>query len=550
MSCVTIVHFGREPGVSVDYDPQSGRSLQVKHRIALLRNVALVAVAGYVEAAVGLAVGVMIARTLGPADYGHYAFAIWLCGMLVMVGNNAMPTSSIKFIAEARGSEQPGTAAALAHRLAQLQTASSALVLSIFVLLMLFKPIDEWYRNLPLMLGITVVAVWARAGFWMRGAVGKGFERFKPEAVALACTAFLNVVLVGLLAWKHGTVIQFFAVYAILGLFANLTVRILLRRDSVPIAPGTIPDGVKLRLRAHVMLTGLLMLLTAFTTRAVEMTLLKLFESAEVVGYFAIAAALTKGAVDLLAGGMSAVLLPAMARRYGKGGKGSLASMFRESTRLYWFLGLAVAGLGFTVSEGIVHLLYGSRYDAAIPAVMWNLAIAGLMLVNGAAAAVLTASDRQVDRIRVVLYTFALNIALGLYLIPRYGLSGAIASYGISQLFETVFAWWYAGRLTQLRIDYGTLSRIALAALIATALSHATTRLLHVQLAFLGGATVFLLTYFTLSVVFRTWRASDFETIASVVSRAGRFGNGLSERLLKWQRFALPEPMPAERGLS
>jgi O-antigen/teichoic acid export membrane protein len=521
----------------------------VKHRIALLRNVALVAMAGYVEAAVGLAVGVMIARTLGPAAYGHYAFAIWRCGMLVMVGNNAMPTSSIKFIAEARGSDRPDTAAALAHRLALLQTASSAVVLTIFVAFMLYKPIDEWYRNLPLMLGITVVAVWARAGFWMRGAVGKGFERFKPEAVALMCTAVLNVGLVGLLAWNHGTVLQFFAVYAILGLFANLIVRMMLRQQSVPIAPGPLPEPLTLRLRSHVMLTGVLMLLTAFTTRAVEMTLLKLFESTEVVGYFAIAAALTKGAVDLLAGGMSAVLLPAMARRYGKSGKASLASMLRESTRLYWFLGLAVAGLGFTVSEGIVHLLYGARYDAAIPAVTWNLAIAGLMLVNGAAAAVLTASDRQVDRIRVVLYTFALNIGLGLYLIPRFGLYGAIASYGLSQLFETVFAWWYASRHTQLRLDYATLSRIALAAGIATLLGHLTTRFLHLQLAFVGGLAVFLLSYFALSVVFRTWRASDFETIANVVSRAGRLGSGFAERLLKWQRFALPEPA-AERGVS
>lgn len=522
----------------------------MKHRIALLRNVALVAMAGYVEAAVGLAVGVMIARTLGPSAYGHYAFAIWLCGMLVMVGNNAMPTSSIKFIAEARGSDKPDTAAALAHRLAMLQTASSVIVLTIFVAFMLFKPIDEWYRNLPLMLGITVVAVWARAGFWMRGAVGKGFERFKPEAVALMTTAVLNVALVGLLAWRDGSVLQFFAVYAVLGLFANLIVRVMLRRQSVPIAPGPLPQPLTQRLRSHVMLTGVLMLLTAFTTRAVEMTLLKLFESTEVVGYFAIAAALTKGAVDLLAGGMSAVLLPAMARRYGMGGKGSLASMFRESTRLYWFLGLAVAGLGFTVSEGIVHLLYGARYDAAIPAVTWNLAIAGLMLVNGASAAVLTASDRQVDRIRVVLYTFALNIGLGLYLIPRFGLYGAIASYGLSQLFETVFAWWYAGRHTQLRLDYGTLSRIALAAGIATLLGHLTTRLLHLPLAFLGGMVVFILTYFTLSVVLRTWRASDFETIANLVSRAGRLGGGFSERLLKWQRFALPEPAAAERGAS
>jgi O-antigen/teichoic acid export membrane protein len=520
----------------------------VKHRIALLRNVAWVALAGYVEAAVGLAAGVMIARTLGPSAYGSYAFAIWLCGLLIMASNNAMPTSSIKFLAEARGGARPQDAAALAHRIARWQVASSALVLAIFVVVMLIYPIDEWHRSLPLMLGITAVAVWARAGFWMRGAMGKGFERFKPEAVALMSAAALNLLLVGVLAWQQGSVVQFFAVYAVLGLFANLIVRLMLRRESVTIAPGPVPDEMSRRLRSHLLLTGVLMLFTAITSRAVEMTLLKLYETPEIVGYFAIAAALTKGAVDLLAGGMSAVLLPAMSRRFGKGGSDSLASMLGESTRLYWFLGLAVAGLGFTVSEGLVHLLYGARYDAAIPAVTWNLAIAGLTLVNGAAAAVLTASDRQADRIRVVFCTFSLNVALGLTLIPRYGLHGAIASYGLSQLFEMVFAWWFASRRTGQRPDLPTLSRIALAAAIATGLGHAVTGMLHLNLAFIGGATVFIVTYTTLSVVFRTWRAADFETIANLVSRLGDGGRRMSERLMQLQRFSIIDPVQPERG--
>ncbi len=513
----------------------------MKHRIALLRNVALVALAGYVEAAVGLIVGVLIARTLGPADYGHYAFAVWLCGMLVMAGNNALPTSSIKFLAEARGTERDDVAAALAHRFARWQLASSSVVIVIFVVAMLLRPLSEWRESLPLMLGISAVAIWARAGFWMRGALGKGFELFMPENVALASTAVLSLVLVSVLAWRHGSVEQFFAVYALLGLFANLIVRVMLRRYGVHSAPGPLPDDVKPRLRRHLILTGIVMLLTVGTNRAVEMTLLKIHVNSETVGYFAIAAALTKGAVDLLAGGMSAVLLPAMARRYGQGGAGSLASMFAESTRLYWFLGLAIAGLGFTVSGGLVHLLYGPRYDGAIPALMWNLIIAGMVVVNGAAAAVLTASDRQADRIRVIVCTFAVNVALGLYLIPRHGLYGAIASYGLSQLFETGLAWWYAGRRTQVRLAWATMARLALAAALATGLSHAVAQVLPVKLAFLGGATVFLFSYATLSVLLRTWRAADFETMANVMSRLGRVGGNLSGRLMALQRFAMAD---------
>lgn len=511
----------------------------MKHRIALLRNVALVAAAGYVEAAVGLIVGVMIARTLGPADFGHYAFSIWLCGMLIMAGNNALPSSSIKFLAEARGAGRPDVAAALVHRFARWQFASSGAVIVVFVAVIWAKPLLDWHDSLPLMLGIAVVAVWARAGFWMRGALGKGFELFAPENLTLMGIAMLNLTLISLLAWRGGSITEFFAVYAVLGLAGNVLVRLMLHRAGVRAAPGPLPDELSLRLRRHLLLTGVLMLLTVATNRAVEMTLLKIHVDAQTVGYFAIAATLTKGAVDLLAGGMSAVLLPAMSRRHGSGGADSLSSMFVESTRLYWFLGLAIAGLGLTVSEGLVHLLYGARYDGAITPLTWHLFISGLVVVNGAAAAVLTASDRQLDRIRVIACTFILNLALGLLLIPRYGLLGAMASYGLTQLFETSFVWWYAGRRTKARLPLLAMLRLALAAVIATGSSYATTRLLNVELGFLGGAAVFILLYVGMSVIFRTWREADFEVMANVTARLGRAGPSLAQRLMTLRRFAL-----------
>lgn len=511
----------------------------MKHRIALLRNVALVAAAGHVEAAVGLIAGVVIARTLGPADFGHYAFSIWLCGVLIMVGNNALPTSSIKFLAEARGAERPDVAAALLHRFARWQFFSSAIVIIVFGAGVLVWPLSDWRDSLPLMVGIAAVAVWARAGFWMRGALGKGYEMFVPENVTLIITAALNLLLILILAWRGASVTEFFAVYAVLGVFANVVVRAMLSRADVTARPGPIPEELYLRLRHHLVLTGILMLLTTATNRAVEMTLLKIHVSSETVGYFAIAATLTKGAVDLLVGGMSAVLLPAMSRRHGSGGANSLASIFAESTRLYWFLGLAIAGLGLTVSEGLIHLLYGARYEGAIAPLMWHLVIIGLVVVHGSAAAVLTASDRQLDRIRVIVCAFVVNLVLGLVLIPRYGLSGAVASYGLTQVFCMLFTMWYARRRIKSKLPLAAMARLALAATVATSLSYATVHLLGGELAFVAGAAVFTLFYVALSVLLRTWRAADFETIASVMARLGGVGLRASERVMTLRRFAL-----------
>lgn len=513
----------------------------MKEKIALLRNVALVAMASYVESAVGLLAGVLIARTLGPTDYGHYAFGIWLCGALIMAGNNALPTSSIKFLAEARGAGREDVAQALVQRFLRLQLISSGLVLGIFVIAMIVRPVSDWSEQLPLFLGIAVVAVWSRAGFWMRGAISKGYELFVPENASLALTAIANLVLVVVLAWKGATIAQFFAAYAVLGLFSNILVRLLLRRMGVSAVAGSIPDELNRRLRKHLVLTGIMMLLVVATNKAVEMTLLKAYTSPETVGYFAIAGALTKGAVEILAGGMAAVLLPAMARRFGEGGAESLGRMLAESTRMYWFVGLAIAGLGLTVSEGLVHLLYGQRYEGAIPALMWHLVVAGFVVVNGAAAAVLTASDRQIDRIRVILCALIVNLIAGFLLIPRFGLPGAIASFAITQLCDTAISWWYAHRRTNVKLPFGPMARLLAAGAIATALGYLTAESMHLKLAFIGGALVFTTVYLTLSVLLRTWRVGDFEVIANVIGRLPKVGRALSPRVLSLQRFAMAE---------
>lgn len=513
----------------------------MKDKIALLRNVALVAMASYVESAVGLLAGVLIARTLGPAEYGHYAFGIWMCGALIMAGNNALPTSAIKFLAEVRGATREDLAAALVRRFLRLQLVSSGLVLAIFALVMAIRPVADWADQLPLMLGIAVVAVWSRAGFWMRGAISKGYELFVPENVALAITALANLVLVVVLAWKGASVAEFFALYALLGILSNVLVRYMIRQRGVGPGVATIPDDLDRRLRKHLVLTGIMMLLVVATNKAVEMTLLKIHTTPETVGYFAIAGALTKGAVELLAGGMAAVLLPAMARRFGEAGAHSLGRMLAESARLYWFVGMAIAGLGLTVSEGLVHLLYGERYEGAIPALMWHLVISGLVVVNGAAAAVLTASDRQMDRIRVIVCALIVNLIAGFLLIPRYGLNGAIASFAITQLCDSGLAWWYARRRTKVQLPFGPMARITAAGLIATLLGYLVAEELHLKLAFIGGAVVFLGTYLPLTVLFRTWRAGDFEVIANVVGRLPRVGAGLSPRVLALRRHAMAE---------
>ena len=64
----------------------------MNQRLAVLRSVAIVSVSAYIEYGLGLLISVWVARALGPADFGRYAFTVWLCRWLIICSNHALTT--------------------------------------------------------------------------------------------------------------------------------------------------------------------------------------------------------------------------------------------------------------------------------------------------------------------------------------------------------------------------------------------------------------------------------------------------------------------------
>ena len=176
---------------------QPAHSRALSGRVALLRNAALSSGVQYAESAIGLLVSVVIARTLGPSSYGHYAFAVWLCGWMLTASNHGLTMSAIRFIAEARGAERLDDAARLSAMFLRWQRYSSILILGCFIVVASVWPPDEWEGQLSWMVPLSVVAVWARARFWMLGSIGKGYEQFAPESFAILGMITANLLATG-----------------------------------------------------------------------------------------------------------------------------------------------------------------------------------------------------------------------------------------------------------------------------------------------------------------------------------------------------------------
>jgi O-antigen/teichoic acid export membrane protein len=503
----------------------------MNQRAAVLRSVTIVSVSTYIEYALGLVVSVWIARALGPADFGRYAFIVWLCGWLILCSNNALTTSSTKFIAEACGAGARDLASHIAHRLSQIQHLSSFVVIALFISVAWITQPVEWDGFLLPIIGIIAISVVAKANYAMLVAIEKGQERFEPEAIATVLAGVFGVALVIGAALAHAGLLAFMAIFAISCLLLNLINRFAYRRYAQPFSAGPIPQDIGKRLYRHLRLTAILVLLGSFKGSTIEVFLLNTFSTSTAVGFFAIASTLTRGAVQLFSVGLTSTLLPYMAKSFGQQGQKQAAHFLAEATRFYWAVGIAIAGLGLVTTPDIVTLMYGNRYVDAIPAIEAILVSAGLLLIGNGIAAFQTVVDRQDDRIRIAVSSLSVNAALGMSLIPYFGLAGAVITYAGTRVAELGLAVFYLRRATTNGLPWAPMMRLFAAGIIATAAAWLVTSVVPGRYGFVAGAVVFVAIYAPASVLVRYWNDDDYRLLAMIANRLGPPGRAFMRAL-------------------
>lgn len=496
-------------------------------RLAVLRSVTIVTVSTYIEYALGLIVSVWIARALGPADFGRYAFTIWLCGWLIVCSNHALTTSSTKFIAEAEGAGAVHIASHMAYRLSRVQNLSSFIVITMFLLASwIFRP-TEWHQFLFPVTALVTIAVVAKANYAMLVAIEKGQERFEPEAISIVLGGAIGVALIIAATLAHAGLLAFVAIFAVVSLTLNLLNRLLYRRYCQPFSAGPVPPETGRRLNRHLRLTAALVLLGSLKAGTIEVFLLNAFTTSTAVGFFVIAGTLTRGAVQLFSVGLTSTLLPYMAKSFGRNGHAEAAHFLAGATRFYWAVGIAVAGIGLISTREIVTLMYGQRYLDAVPAIQATLVLAGLLLIGNGISAFQTVVDRQDDRVRITVIALAANALLGIILIPGLGLLGAVLTYAGTRITELALAIYYLRRATTSGLPMAPMVRLFAAGVVATAAAWLVTNMLTGHYGFIVGAMTFIAIYVPASVLVAYWNTDDYSLMMLLAGRLGLPGRVL-----------------------
>ena len=403
---------------------------------------------------------VLIARGLGQAQFGVYAFALELSFLLCMVSDGGMSIVLIREIARDKDRAPEFLANAMLLRVF-LSGAAMLLILMVGRVLTL-NPTEA--RALSALGAANLLFMWGNLAI----AVFRAYERMELEGMVVAVQGLtlLTFVLLVTVVWRGALDLDTVvigpvwasAVMVIIGL--GVSIRWLVKPRFV-----MEPAMLKQLIREGLPILTAFLLMRGY--RSASVVALQRTSSAAEVGTFNAAYRLVDslGLVPIVAG---AALLPALSR-VATTSRAELLSMSTGALRAVFSLALPVA-LGTTVLSGrVVLLFFGEVYaGAALPlrVMIWGIACFFLSYVL---KTVLEATGRQMLWTRALVVGLLAALTANAVLVGRYGVLGASMAALIAEVTVLLLAFYCVSRRLPVARELHFVPRTLLSGLIMVA---------------------------------------------------------------------------------
>ena len=412
-------------------------------------GVALVRLAGM---GFGLLVTVIIGRILGAEGLGIYSYAVILLSLLAVPVSNGWATLTLRTVSRAKYDQQWQLSKGLMQRGAHLSVVLSVLgfALGMFVY--------RFFLESSEFLSVTAVALLAFVLFFdqlsaLRLAVLRGLQHpvwgQAPEMLVrpLLITVCL-LVIASMIGPKMSVQDAFWALLVASGITTFLGGMILWSKapGELAVAPA-IFDSRTWMASAGLLAgnAGLIML-----NSQVDILLLGMLGSLEDVGVYRVAAQ-----IALLSGFVyTALNMLAMQRFAYLRATGDIKHLRATATVMarIAFLGTFPLPVAFYFfGEKILLSLFGVEFVPALQPLFWLLAVQTISASAGMTSAILIMNGREALIIRLTIISLVVNVVLCLFLIPRFGTTGAAISTLLSIGGWNIALW--AVTRKQLHID-------------------------------------------------------------------------------------------------
>ncbi|MFK7956132.1 MAG: polysaccharide biosynthesis C-terminal domain-containing protein [Lysobacterales bacterium] len=488
-------------------------------RFSALKRVGFSTISVYLELIGGFVISVIIARHLGPEDYGVYTFVIWLSGLTIAAGNLGVANAAIKFVAEAGSSDDPAKLTAVRNRLRNIQL----VVLTVALLLLMTLSPYVFLPRIPAefapAIWLLVIASGAKAIYMFDYSVAKGLEVFGSIAAVVSVVMPLNLALVIFSTLSDQGVLSFVIVYTCACILSMLLMTVALRKRVKWAKPSVLEPALKKRMNRHVILVSLAFVVYILGRQQIEIYFLSLWSTKESIAYFSLSFALARSAKELLPGVLEMTILPMLARTFASSPE-TLHIKLLGSMRYMLILSMPVAMLGYGLAQPLISLVYGDSYLPAVMPMQVFMALAIVTAFSNPAIGYLVSVDKQHLNLSVGVFGAVLNIALDVFLIYRWGLTGAVIAAAITMITTGILLVLVAGRMSGAKLQVMTWLRILLAGLLALLPVYLVLPWIDGVVGLVLASAGFFAIYIVLTLLLGCWSKTDLSIFQRLLTRA------------------------------
>lgn len=374
--------------------------------------------------------GIILARYLGPQQYGLYTYVLSIITMVTIPVIAGLPQLLIREIAHAELENQWAELKGLLRWSTAFIICTSAVVMFIILLVLYFDLISKQTANL---LWFAVLLVPLKSFSSKQGAILNGFRKpilgLLPEFILMP---FLAIV------------IYFFFIIANIEFTSLLLIKVQLITAALTLLLGL---GLIFKERAselkHVdpvyyfkkwhiaLLPFTLMVFISTMNTELANVYLGYFADKESVGFFKVA---LQGVTLVTLGftAMNNIIGPKVARLYRSGDLVSTQALLSKSVKLNMIFTIPIALVLIFLGEWFIRILFGEQYLASHQ-ILIILSVGQIInICFGSVGLVLNMTGNEKHSLKALAITLLTNIVLLLILVPEYKAVGAAVAVSIS----------------------------------------------------------------------------------------------------------------------
>lgn len=460
----------------------------------------------------GYGVSVVLARWLGPEEFGAYGIVYSLLMVFELCVVAGIPNALQRFVGE-----NPAKAFALHRVMLRWQIVYTAVVFGLaFLTARFFLGIFNDPR-LAAVLQIAIIDILFFSFYWYYAGMQIGLKNFGRQTViasvySVSKFAFITLLLLG----GYGVTGAF--VGNILGSLCGLALGMWWTRLPKQSAEISKPELL------HFIVPNILYSIGMNLFFYVDLWAVKYYMSGAVVGFYN--AASTIGRIPYsFAIALAGALLPSLAFAVAQSQKRESEHIIRQALRLTLLTVLPLLALVSSSATPIATMFFGEAYAGAggiLRVLMAGLSIYAIFMVVNTIA--MAKGGMKMCTI-IVFALLPLDVLLNWYCVPRWGAAGAAAATTATMLTGVIANSLYVKRIFNAFINLRSLVRILFAATTVFALSHFIPTNNAWEL--LAKLAVLMIFYILLLRVFGEVDQNDIAQIKNTFS--AKFGNRKTE---------------------